>query len=163
MLASYQFTWIKDNTPIDLSNKRIEVCIPRYSYSQLTCVFNFVLLCCYNYLLIIQITNNYTTSSFVINATDTNATLDNGVYNCQVTLTISRVDNFSEISNNSTVVFKGLFTLILHTYIIILATQVSCKCLILILCSYIHTYIYVSICTVHNLFNNIGNILGLYQ
>ena len=25
--ASYQFTWIKDNTPVDLSNDRIEVCI----------------------------------------------------------------------------------------------------------------------------------------
>ena len=25
--ASYQFTWIKDKTPVDLSNDRIEVCI----------------------------------------------------------------------------------------------------------------------------------------
>ena len=25
--ASYHFTWIKDNTPVDLSNDRIEVCI----------------------------------------------------------------------------------------------------------------------------------------
>ena len=47
-------------------------------------------------------------SSLTIQATDTNATLDNGVYNCQVTLTIFGVDNFNKTSNNSTVLFKGI-------------------------------------------------------
>ena len=27
MLASYQFTWIKDDTPVDMSNERFMVCI----------------------------------------------------------------------------------------------------------------------------------------
>ena len=46
-------------------------------------------------------------SSLAIQATDTNATLDNGVYSCQVTLTIFGVDSFSKASNNSVVLFKG--------------------------------------------------------
>ena len=46
-------------------------------------------------------------SLLTIQATDTNATLDNGVYSCQVTLTIFGVDNFNKTSNNSVVLFKG--------------------------------------------------------
>ena len=46
-------------------------------------------------------------SLLTIQATDTNATLDNGVYSCQVTLTIFGVDNFNKTSNSSVVLFKG--------------------------------------------------------
>ena len=56
----------------------------------------------------VQIANNYSTSSFTIQATDTNATLDNGIYSCQVTLIISGVDSFNTTSNASTVIFKGI-------------------------------------------------------
>ena len=60
------------------------------------------------YLTLTQVANNYSTSSLTIQATDTNATLDNGIFSCQVTLTISGVDTFNKISNNSTVIFKGM-------------------------------------------------------
>ena len=46
-------------------------------------------------------------SSLIIKANDTNATLDNGIYSCQVTLTIFEVDSFNKTSNNSVVLFKG--------------------------------------------------------
>ena len=35
MLASYQFTWIKDDAPVDLSNDRIVVCTIKLLYSWL--------------------------------------------------------------------------------------------------------------------------------
>ena len=47
-------------------------------------------------------------SSLTIKATNTNATLDNGVYSCQVTLTIFGVDEFNKTSNNSIVLLKGM-------------------------------------------------------
>ena len=62
------------------------------------------------YIIPAQVSNNYSTSSLTIQGTDTNATLDNGVYSCQVTLTISGVDSFNVTSNNSTVIFKGIPT-----------------------------------------------------
>ena len=65
---------------------------------------------CWLILFFIQVTNNYSTSSFAIKASDVIATLDNGIYSCQVTLTISEVNTFNETSNNSTIVFKGLAT-----------------------------------------------------
>ena len=65
---------------------------------------------------IMQVTNNSNASSFVITSTDTNATLDNGVYSCQVTLTISGVDSFSIASNNSVVLFKGTYTTLYQCY-----------------------------------------------
>ena len=57
---------------------------------------------------IAQVTNNYTTSLLTIQATDTNATLDNGIYSCQVTLTISGEDSFNKTSQNSIVILKGM-------------------------------------------------------
>ena len=62
------------------------------------------------YIIPTQVANNYSTSSLTIQGTDTNATLDNGIYSCQVTLTISGVDSFNVTSNNSTVIFKGIPT-----------------------------------------------------
>ena len=62
------------------------------------------------YIIPAQVANNYSTSSLTVQGTDTNATLDNGVYSCQVTLTISGVDSFNVTSNNSTVIFKGIPT-----------------------------------------------------
>ena len=57
-------------------------------------------------------------SSFVIQAADTNATLDNGIYICQVLLTISGENNFSMKSSNSTVAFKGMsIPTMLYNYI----------------------------------------------
>ena len=56
----------------------------------------------------VQLTNNNNTSSFVIKATNTDATLDNGIYTCQVTLTIFGLYNLSKISNDSIVLFKGM-------------------------------------------------------
>ena len=67
------------------------------------------------YIIPVQVANNYTTSSLTIQDTDTNATLDNGIYSCQVTLTISGVDSFNKTSNDSTVIFKGMPTLKQHT------------------------------------------------
>ena len=64
-----------------------------------------------------QVTNNNNTSSLAIKATDTNATLDNGIYRCEVTLTISGLDNFSKISQNSTVLFKGMLQYYTGTFI----------------------------------------------
>ena len=58
--------------------------------------------------LTVQVTNTYSTSSFAITSTDTNATLDNGIYSCQVTITISGVYSFNKTSNSSIVVFKGI-------------------------------------------------------
>ena len=57
---------------------------------------------------IAQVTNNYTTSLLTIQATDTNATLDNGIYSCQVTFTISGEDSFNKTSQNSIVILKGM-------------------------------------------------------
>ena len=62
------------------------------------------------YIIPVQVANNYSTSSLTIQGTDTNATLDNGIYSCQVTLTISGVNSFNVTSNNSTVIFKGIPT-----------------------------------------------------
>ena len=33
MSASYQFTWIKDDTPVDFSNDRIMVCVNIYVHT----------------------------------------------------------------------------------------------------------------------------------
>ena len=63
-----------------------------------------------------QVTNNSNASSFVITSTDTNATLDNDVYSCQVTLIIYGVDSFSTTSNNSVVLFKGTYTALYQCY-----------------------------------------------
>ena len=71
----------------------------------------------------LQVTNSYSTSSFAIKATDTNATLDNGIYKCEVTLTISGINNFSKTSNDSTVVLKGMPILILVSYVNYLASS----------------------------------------
>ena len=109
MLVDYQFTWIKDATPVDLSNDRIEVIITNYNctaYLFKLCWIHYIML----YIIPVQVTTNYSTSSLTIKATDTNATLDNGVYSCQVTLTISGVDSFNKTSSNSTVIFKGMPT-----------------------------------------------------
>ena len=57
-------------------------------------------------------------SLLTIKATDTNATLDNGVYSCQVTLTIFGVDEFNKTSNNSIVLFKGM-----HAKVLLLLTM----------------------------------------
>lgn len=54
-----------------------------------------------------QITNNNDTSLFTIEANDTDAKADNGIYNCQITLVIAGVDNFSSASNYSVVLFEG--------------------------------------------------------
>ena len=114
MSASYQFTWIKDDTPVDLSNDRIVVCI-------VVTIAKFVL---YVHLHV-QVTNNNNTSSFAIKATDTNATLDNGVYKCEVTLTISGVNTFNKSSSNySMILYKGMLTsmllqikILFHNYV----------------------------------------------
>ena len=66
---------------------------------------------------IIQVTDNNNTSSFVIKDTDSNATLDNGIYRCEVTLTISGVNSFSKTSQMSIVLFKGMATVILYHFI----------------------------------------------
>ena len=57
---------------------------------------------------IAQVTNNYTTSLLTIQATDTNATLDNGIYSCQLTLTIFGAEKFNKTSNTSTISLKGM-------------------------------------------------------
>ena len=46
-------------------------------------------------------------SSLVINASDANATLHNGMYACQVTLTVDHVDNFTTTSNIAIVGLRG--------------------------------------------------------
>ena len=38
-------------------------------------------------------------SSLDINMNDSNATLDNGEYTCQITVTVNRRDNFTETSD----------------------------------------------------------------
>ena len=69
---------------------------------------------------IFQVTNDDNTSSLAIKATDTNATLDNGIYRCEVTLIISGVNSFSKTSQNSTVLFKGMATPIATTLVLLL-------------------------------------------
>ena len=64
--------------------------------------------------LFIQVTNNFNTSLFTIRGTDTNAILDNGIYSCQVVLTIFGIERFAGASTNSTVLFKGMLTLTLY-------------------------------------------------
>ena len=54
-----------------------------------------------------QITNNNNTSLFTIKANETDAKADNGMYNCQITLFIAEMDNFSSASNYSVVLFEG--------------------------------------------------------
>ena len=54
-----------------------------------------------------QISSNNNTSSFTIEANDTNAIEDNGMYSCQITLIIAKTDNFSSVSNYSLVVLEG--------------------------------------------------------
>ena len=46
-------------------------------------------------------------SVFNISGNDTNGILDNGMYNCQVNLTIAGIDMFSDVSDGSSVVLKG--------------------------------------------------------
>ena len=46
-------------------------------------------------------------SVFNISGNDTDGILDNGMYNCQVNLTIAGNDTFSDVSDGSSVVLKG--------------------------------------------------------
>ena len=46
-------------------------------------------------------------SMYYINANDTNAMLDNGIYACQVYVTIAETDRFMNISDTSLVVLRG--------------------------------------------------------
>ena len=57
----------------------------------------------------VQITHSTTSSTLYINATDTNATIHNGLYTCQVTLTIAGVDRFNKFSDNSRVALRGSY------------------------------------------------------
>ena len=104
--ATYQFTWIKDDTPIDLSDNRIIV----RTYMQCACLAlaMYASTAINKLITIVQVADNNNTSSFVIKATDSNATLDNGIYRCAVTLTISGVNSFSKTSQISTVLYKGM-------------------------------------------------------
>ncbi|XP_065904304.1 receptor-type tyrosine-protein phosphatase delta-like isoform X2 [Dysidea avara] len=78
VLQSYQFIWMKNGSPVDLSISRINVIDETMS------------------------------SSYGIDAMDTNATLDNGMYTCQVTLTIAGVDGFLSTSNSATVGLRAM-------------------------------------------------------
>ena len=80
-----------------------------------------------------QVRNRNNVSLFSINANDTNAVLDNGLYSCQVTLTISGTDRFSDTSNNSAVIFKGTYAYTIHMYIHegLLCMCYNCKFIIL--------------------------------
>ena len=69
--------------------------------------------------MVFQITNEAMSSSLVINASDANATLHNGLYTCQVTLTVDKEDNFTTTSNIATVGLRGTckfaYCAIIHT------------------------------------------------
>ena len=54
-----------------------------------------------------QVSNNSTASLFIIEANDTDAKADNGMYNCQITLVIAGMDNFSSASNYSEISLEG--------------------------------------------------------
>ena len=73
-------------------------------------------------------------SSFTIEANDTNAILDNGIYNCQIALTIAGMDNFSSASNYSLVLLKGI--------------EICCK-LLIYLCYLQYTYVCIALCGWH--------------
>ena len=92
---SYEFIWSKNGVTMDQLN-----------------IENVVCRCCilldYGYFFVTQIiTNNSTSSTLYINAIDTNATVHNGMYTCQVTLAIAEEDKFSQFSNKSRVAFSG--------------------------------------------------------
>jgi len=55
-----------------------------------------------------QVTNDAMSSSLIINAADTNATLDNGMYTCQITLTVTGEDDFTSTSDDATVRLQGM-------------------------------------------------------
>ena len=54
-----------------------------------------------------QITSDYNSSSLTVEAHNTNSTTDNGIYNCQIILSIVEIDTISSNSNYSMVSFKG--------------------------------------------------------
>ena len=58
--------------------------------------------------MVFQIINGAMSSSLIVNASDANATLHNGMYTCQVTLTVDRVDDFTTTSNIATVGLRGI-------------------------------------------------------
>ena len=61
---------------------------------------------CYD-ISLLQITNDTMSSIFYISGNDTDAMQDNGMYTCQVTLTIAGDDVFMNDSNPSLVVLMG--------------------------------------------------------
>jgi len=71
--------------------------------------------------MVFQITNGAMSSSLIINTSDANSTLHNGIYTCQVTLTVDRVDDFTTTSNiaivglQGTVQWKYTHCVIIHT------------------------------------------------
>ena len=94
---SYQYTWIKEGSPVDLSDTRIMIMVCTVSAS----VSSYIMMC-----IIFQVTIE-TTSLYVVDASNTNATLDNGIYNCQVTVTIAGEDSFTTTSNSVTIGLQG--------------------------------------------------------
>ena len=65
-----------------------------------------------------QVNNGATSSSYVIDASNTNATLDNGMYTCQATLNVAGEDNFTSFSNSATVGLRGTAVLNIHIHLI---------------------------------------------
>ena len=107
VLQSYQFIWMKNGSPVDLSISRINVC----QYALFVNIYHFDKL---------QVIDETMSSSYGIDAMDTNATLDNGMYTCQVTLTIAGVDGFLSTSNSATVGLRGTHMHVhLYSYVII--------------------------------------------
>ena len=97
MLASYEFTWLKNDASVNLSDS-IYMVLDSYItvYKQLLYFVSYF-----------QITSNNNTSSFTIEENNTNAIEDNGMYSCQITLIIAEIDNFSSVSNYSFVMLEG--------------------------------------------------------
>ena len=71
--------------------------------------------------MLFQITNGAMSSSLIINASNANATLHNGIYTCQVTLTVDHVDDFTTTSNIAIVRLRGTVQS-KHTYCVIIHT-----------------------------------------
>ena len=65
-----------------------------------------------------QITNINNTSLFTVEANDTYAKADNGMYNCHITLFVAGMDNFTSVSNYSVVSLEGTGNCI-HTHVCI--------------------------------------------
>ena len=55
-----------------------------------------------------QVTHSTTSSTLYINATDTNATIHNGVYQCTATLIIYGEDEFTKLSSKTEVILSGI-------------------------------------------------------